>query len=96
MNAQNRSGSSVSLQAVMSMAEIALERCLQEKHRRGDRNFAHIVGRVPVEDLAKIHLQRSLVEWMSRQLRDIGVNSTGGTVLLRLHIEFGITLPYPS
>jgi hypothetical protein len=71
----------------MSTPETALERYLQEKHRRGERRFAHIVGRVPVEDLPENDLHRWLVDWMNRQLTDLGINSTGGTVLPPLHFD---------
>jgi hypothetical protein len=71
----------------MSSPEIALERYLQEKHRRGERIFAHIVGRVRVEDLPGSNFQRWLVDWMNQQLKDIGINSTGGTALPRLHFD---------
>ena len=72
---------------LMTPPDIALERLLQEKHRRGEEEYAHILGRVPVENLAPDHLHRWLVEWMNRQLSDIGVNSTGGVELPPLHFD---------
>ena len=71
----------------MLSPEIALERALQEKKRRGEQAYAHILGRVAVEDLRRDHLHRWLVEWMNRQLSDIGVNSTGGQDLPPLHFD---------
>jgi hypothetical protein len=67
--------------------EIELERALQKKLRRGEQGFAHVIGRVPVEDLSSDRLHRWLVEWMNRQLSDIGANSTGGQELLPLHFD---------
>jgi hypothetical protein len=71
----------------MSTPEIALERYLKEKHRRGEGKFAGIVGRLPVEDLPESDFRRWLVKWMNQQLKDIGVNSTDGTLLPRLHFD---------
>ena len=71
----------------MSYPEITLERLLHEKRVRGEQAYAHILGRVAVEDLPTLHLHRWLVEWMNRQLSDIGVNSTGGVELPPLHFD---------
>ena len=71
----------------MPSPEIALERLIQEKQRRGEQAYAHILGRVPVEDLPSNHLHRWLVDWMNRQLSDIGVNSTAGKDLPPLHFD---------
>jgi len=67
--------------------EVALERFLNEKHSRGERKYAHIIGRVAVENLPPNHLYRWLVDWMNQQLSDIGVNSTGGHPLPPLHFD---------
>ena len=72
---------------IMPSPEIVLERFLQEKRRRGEQRFMHILGRLPVDDLPPLHLYRWLVEWMNRQLSDIGVNSTGGLELPPLHFD---------
>ena len=71
----------------MAVPEVALERLLQEKHSRREIRFAHILGRVAVEDLPSDHLHRWLVEFMNRQLSDIGPNSTGGRELPQLHFD---------
>lgn len=71
----------------MSAPEIVLERFLQEKKRHGERRYAHILGRLPVEELPSLHYYRVLVTWMNRQLSDIGVNSTGGVALPPLHFD---------
>jgi hypothetical protein len=67
--------------------EVAFERFLREKHARFEEKYAHIVGRVAVEDLPPAHLYRWFVDWMNHQLSDIGVNSTGGVALPPLHFE---------
>jgi hypothetical protein len=58
--------------------EIAFARFLHERHAHGEEKYAHIVGRIAVEDLPPGHLYRWFVDWMNHQLSDIGVNSTGG------------------
>lgn len=72
---------------VMPPPEVALERSLHEKQCRGEKAYAHILGRVTVEDLQPNHFHRWLVEWMNLQLSDIGANSTGGQVLPPLHFD---------
>jgi len=67
--------------------DIVFERFLNERHARGERRYAHIVGRLAVEDLAPDHLHRWFADWMNQQLSDIGVNSTGGVTLPPLRFE---------
>ncbi|HLW75672.1 MAG TPA: hypothetical protein VKS01_01785 [Bryobacteraceae bacterium] len=71
----------------MVSPEIALERFLYEKHSRGESQYAKLGSRIAVEDLPTNHLYRFLVDWMNRQLSDIGVNSTGGRALPPLHFD---------
>ena len=71
----------------MVSPEIALERFLHEKHSRGETKYGKIGRRIAVEDLQPNHLYRFLVDWMNRQLSDIGVNSTGGRALPSLHFD---------
>ena len=67
--------------------QVAFERFLREKHTRFEEKYAHIAGRIAVEDLPSAQLYRWFVDWMNRQLSDIGVNSTGGVALPPLHFE---------
>lgn len=67
--------------------DVALERFLQDKHRRGEENYAHILGRVPTENFAPDNLRRWLVEWMNRQLSDLVFNSIGSVELPPLHFD---------
>jgi hypothetical protein len=67
--------------------EIALERLLQEKYARKEGIYKFITGRAAVENLAPNHVHRWLVDWMNRQLSDIGVNSTGGHLLPPIHFD---------
>src|SRR6266567_8652254 len=67
--------------------DIVFERFLNERHARGERRYAHIIGRLAVEDLAPDHLHRWFADWMNQQLSDIGVNSTGGVALPPLRFE---------
>lgn len=67
--------------------EIAFERFLREKQARGETRYAHISGRIAVEDLPPDHLYRWFASWMNNQLSDIGVNSTGGVPLPPLYFE---------
>jgi len=71
----------------MTPPEVALERFLHEKHSRKEDDYAHVSGRIAVEDLPPNHLYRWLVDWMNQQLSDIGVNSTGGYPLPSLHFD---------
>ncbi len=67
--------------------QVSLERFLHEKHSRGEKKYAHITGRIAVEDLEPNDLYRWLVDWTNHQLSDIGVNSTGGYPLPPLHFD---------
>jgi hypothetical protein len=70
--------------------EVAFERFLHEKQARGEKEYAHIVGRIAIEDLPRDHMYRWFVDWMNQQLSDIGANSTGGVALPPLHFELGL------
>ncbi len=72
----------------MIPAEVAFERFLNEKHTRGEKDYAHIVGRLAVEEFIPAHLYRWFADWMNQQLTDIGVNSTGGVTVPPLRFEF--------
>jgi hypothetical protein len=67
--------------------EFATHRFLHEKHSRGEKKYSHVIGRIAVEDLQPDHLYRWLVDWMNRQLLDVGVNSAGGYALPPLHFD---------
>jgi hypothetical protein len=58
--------------------EVAFERFLNEKQTRGEKDYAHIVGRLAVEGFVPAHLYRWFAGWMNQQLTDIGINPTGG------------------
>ena len=68
-------------------SEVVFERFLNERHARGEKRYAHILGRLAVEELASDHLYRWFVGWMNQQLSDPGVNSTGGVELPPLRFE---------
>src|SRR5579862_2071336 len=68
--------------------QLAFERFLREKHDRHERKYAHIAGRIAVEDLPPSDVCRWFADWMNHQLSDIGVTSTNGVDLPPLHFEF--------
>lgn len=68
-------------------SEIVFERFLNERRARGEKRYAHILGRLAVEEFASDHLYRWFAIWMNRQLSDLGVNSTGGIELPPLRFE---------
>ena len=70
----------------MTAPEVSLERYIHEKRSRREAKYAHIVGRIPVEDLPS-DLHRWLVDWMNRQLSDVRINSKDGCALPPLHFD---------
>jgi len=71
----------------MTPPEVAFQRFLNERHARGEKKYAHIIGRIAVEDLNPDHLYRWFSDWMNHQLSDVGVKSTGGVALPLLRFE---------
>src|ERR1035438_6679225 len=67
--------------------EVAFQRFLYDRRARGENKYAHILGRIAVEELSPSQLYRWFSDWMNRQLSDIGVSSTGGVSLPPLHFE---------
>src|SRR5580704_11560334 len=72
---------------VIIPSEVVFERFLNDRRVRGERRYAHILGRLAVEELATNDLYRWFVDWMNKQLSDLGVNSTGGVELPPLRFE---------
>jgi hypothetical protein len=71
----------------MTSPEVDFERFLHVRHDRGEKKYAHMLGRLAVEELPADHFYRSFARWMNQQLSDIGSNSTGGVHLPQLHFE---------
>ena len=63
------------------------DRVLHEMKSRHRQKFCHMIGRVDVEALPSDPPYSWLVNYINEQLSDIGVNSTGGRVMPRLHFE---------